>query len=281
MSNHLSTCLFRIAVLCLALTFPALLSQALAFQDVPDASAAGATGTQGTKPQGTQVAPPELKYSRFHKVLARNLTTNLFSKKNLLPFVIGSAGALAIAPYDQEISRELRGDTPSVATAGDYIGNIGMAAFVGGSILISHYKPSEHFKEFSYTLAQAYATNFVLMHALKYATNRTRPDGSDSLSMPSGHASNSFTISTVVWKYYGWKWGVPLYALSSMVGIARIEDGRHWPSDVVVGAGLGYICANTAIIGTRRELAGKKIAGLMVAPLYGPDVRGISVRLSY
>jgi hypothetical protein len=149
MSNHLSACLFRIVVLCLALAFLAPASQALAFQDAPDKSATAAPKTHDTKPKGAQVVPAELKYSRFHKVLARNLTTNLISKKNLLPFVIGSAGALAIAPYDQEISRELRGDTPSMATAGDYIGNIGMAAFVGGSILISHYKPSEHFKEFS------------------------------------------------------------------------------------------------------------------------------------
>ncbi len=280
MKKCLSNSLFQILVLCLALVSPALTSPAAAFQDTPvDNSASASAPSPEIKPAETPLAPAELTYRRFPKILARNLTTNLFSKGNLLPFVIGSAGALAIAPYDQEISHELRGDTPSMATAGDYIGNVGMAAFVGGSVLISHYKGSEHFKEFSYTLAEAYATNFVLMHAMKYATNRTRPDGSDSMSMPSGHASTAFTVSTVVWKYYGWKWGVPLYALSSMVGIGRMEDGRHWASDVIVGAGLGYICANTAIIGTRRELAGRKIAGLTVAPLYGHDTRGISVRL--
>lgn len=271
----------RVLVLCMALTFPATASSALSFQQAPDESGTAVPETQDANARDARAEPAELRYSRFHNVLAHNLTTNLFSKRNLLPFMIGSAGALAIAPHDQEISRELRGDTPSMATAGDYIGAIGMTAFVGGSVLISRHKPSEHFTEFSYTLAQAYSANLVLTHAIKFAANRTRPDDADSLSMPSGHTSGSFTVSTVVWKYYGWKWGVPLYALSSMVGIARIEDSRHWPSDVIVGAGLGYICAQTAIDGTRRELMGKKISGLMLIPVYTHDMRGISIRVIY
>ena len=277
MRFSLRNTLLRIPVLWLALTLPALPSQALAFQDAPGDPPENAQN----QPSAAIPAPGELKYSRFHKVLGRNLTSNLFSKRNLLPFLIGSAGALAIAPADQEISDALRGESPEIGSSGNYIGNVGMVSLVAGSVLASQFTKSEHFHEFSYTLAQAYSTTWLLTQGVKYATNRTRPDGSDSLSLPSGHVSGSFTASTIVWEYYGWKWGVPLYAVSTLVAVSRIEDGRHWPSDTVAGATLGILGANAALIGTKRELAGRKITGLMVMPIYGHDRRGVSISLSY
>jgi membrane-associated phospholipid phosphatase len=85
-----------------------------------------------------------------------------------------------------------------------------------------------------------------------------------------------------MWHYYGKKWGIPLYILAGLVGVARIEQGRHWPSDAVAGAAIGYICAQTAIRGTKRELAGKKpLSGWMIVPVYGHDLRGVSVRLDF
>jgi membrane-associated phospholipid phosphatase len=57
---------------------------------------------------------------------------------------------------------------------------------------------SDYFRIFSCTLAQAYATNGILTQGLKCATHRIRPDESASKSFPSGHASDSFTVATVV-----------------------------------------------------------------------------------
>ncbi len=244
-------------------------------------TAAPATAQDKTQPAGAPAAGT-LKYSRFHRVLARNLTSNLFTRKNLTPFLIGSAAALAIAPADQEISQALRDHAPEYGDAGAIIGGVVTASFVGGSVAASFLSKSDHFHEFSYTLAQAYATNFILSRGLKVATHRMRPDGSASTSFPSGHASDSFTIATIMWHYYGKKWGIPLYILAGLVSVSRIEQGRHWPSDAAAGAALGYICAQTAIRGTKRELAGKKpLSGLMIVPVYGHDRRGVSVQLNF
>jgi hypothetical protein len=241
-------------------------------------------GTQQAQAQSTAGVPPaaKLKYSRFHRVLARNLTTNLFTRSNLAPFLIGSAGALAIAPADQEISRALRDHAPEYGDAGRILGGVVTGAFVGGSVLASRFTKSERFRSFSYTLAQAYATNVILTQGLKYATHRMRPDGSSSTSFPSGHSSDSFAVATVVSSYYGKKWGIPMYVFAGLVGVSRIEKGRHWPSDAIAGAALGYISGKTAIRGTKRELAGNRtLHGLMIAPLVGRDHRGVSVRLIY
>ena len=268
----------RVLFLWIAMTAPALRAEDARQEP---GTAAPATAQDQTQASGAPAAGT-VKYSRFHRVLARNLTSNLFTRKNLTPFLIGSAAALAIAPADQEISQALRGDAPTAGDAGSIIGGAVAVSFVGGSVAASFLSKSDHLHEFSYTLAQAYATNLILTQGLKYATNRMRPDGSASTSFPSGHASTSFTIATVMWHYYGKKWGIPLYVLAGLVGVSRIEQGRHWPSDAVAGAALGYICAQTAIRGTKRELAGKKtLSGLMIVPVYGHDRRGVSVQLNF
>jgi hypothetical protein len=273
----------RFTALRILFLWTALVAPAQAAEDLPQDPGAAAPGTaqDQAQPAGTPAAGT-LKYSRFHRVLGRNLTSNLFTRKNLVPFLIGSAGALAIAPADQEISRALRDHAPEFGDAGQVIGGVITVSFVGGSVVASRFTKNDHFRSFSYTLAQAYATNIIITQGLKYATHRMRPDGSASTSFPSGHASDSFAVATVVSSYYGKKWGIPLYIIAALVGVSRIEQGRHWPSDAIAGAAIGYIAGQTAVIGTKRELAGKKtLSGLMVVPVYGRDCRGVSVRLAF
>jgi membrane-associated phospholipid phosphatase len=223
----------------------------------------------------------ELKMSQFPAVLGHNLTSNLFTSGNLVPFLIGSAGALAIAPADQEISRSMRGHARGYGDAGEIIGSVIPLSFAGGVFMTSRFTKNDHFRSFGYALAQAYATNSVLNQGIKLATHRMRPDGSASNSFPSAHSSCSFAVATVVTSFYGKKWGLPLYAVAGLVAVSRIEKGVHWPSDVVAGAALGYISGGTAINGTKREIFGQKTSRLMIVPATGRDSRGVSVTLHY
>ena len=70
---------------------------------------------------------------------------------------------------------------------------------------------------------------------LKYSVQRTRPDGSNSLSFPSGHTSTAFSLAAVANRHYGWKVGVPAYVLASGIGLSRIESNSHHLSDVLGG----------------------------------------------
>ena len=68
-----------------------------------------------------------------------------------------------------------------------------------------------------------------LTELTKRLIHRTRPDGSDRLSMPSGHTATAMANSDSAWSY-----GVTL-------GVAwgRQAAGKHYATDVAVGAGVG------------------------------------------
>ena len=57
-------------------------------------------------------------------------------------------------------------------------------------------------------------------------------------SFPSGHALFFFACSTAV-LFFNKKLGVVLLIASTLMGIARVFCGVHWPYDIVWGAALG------------------------------------------
>jgi membrane-associated phospholipid phosphatase len=67
-------------------------------------------------------------------------------------------------------------------------------------------------------------------------------DGFHNNSFPSGHTSVVFATATVLSAYYKDKiWvGITSFSLASLVALSRGYDDRHWASDAVAGAFLGY-----------------------------------------
>lgn len=58
-------------------------------------------------------------------------------------------------------------------------------------------------------------------------------------SFPSGHATLSFALATVL--SIRWPRGrVVWFTLAALVALSRVALGVHWPSDVIVGAGIGW-----------------------------------------
>lgn len=85
---------------------------------------------------------------------------------------------------------------------------------------------------------------------LAFTTRRDRPSGGDFLgfpsSFPSGHTSSAFATATSLSYAYGWKAGIPSFALATGIGLARLSENRHWLSDVVAGAFLGVFWARAS-----------------------------------
>ena len=94
-----------------------------------------------------------------------------------------------------------------------------------------------------------------LTYGLKYAIDRQRPyekypdkihpiEPEDSPSFPSGHTAAAFALATSLSITYP-KWYViaPSAIWACGVGLARINQGVHYPSDVLTGAAIGVGCA--------------------------------------
>ncbi|NDW13274.1 PAP2 family protein [Bacteroides sp. 214] len=95
----------------------------------------------------------------------------------------------------------------------------------------------------------------VLTYSMKYMIDRERPfekypDKIDprhrpsSSSFPSAHTAMAFSLATSLSiKYPKWYVIAPSATWACAVGIARLNDGVHYPSDVIAGAVVGAGCA--------------------------------------
>ena len=78
----------------------------------------------------------------------------------------------------------------------------------------------------------------VLVTGLKLAIHRTRPNGG-AFSFPSGHTAAAFAVAPVLAKHFGSAALAPAYALAVGTALGRLEDRKHFLSDVTMGAALG------------------------------------------
>ncbi|MGP1436010.1 MAG: phosphatase PAP2 family protein [Phocaeicola sp.] len=94
-----------------------------------------------------------------------------------------------------------------------------------------------------------------ISYSLKQLTNRRRPYDaypdkiasyghiSHRSSLPSDHTAAAFSLATAISiKYPKWYVIASSAVWASGVGLARINQGAHYPSDVLVGAAIGIGC---------------------------------------
>lgn len=119
------------------------------------------------------------------------------------------------------------------------------------------------------------ATTVGLTYALKYIVKKDRPDHSDNHSFPSMHTSVSFAGAAFIQRRYGWKFGIPAYALSCYVGWSRVYGKKHDWWDVVGGAVIG---AGSAYIFTRPFARQHDLA---ISPIAGDKSMGLYVSMKF
>jgi membrane-associated phospholipid phosphatase len=92
------------------------------------------------------------------------------------------------------------------------------------------------------------------IEGLKRATRRVRPEdrgeeGVDAESFPSGHSGTAFSLATLTQRNLESmpipetaRWGLSAgtYTLAASVAWARVESGKHFPTDVLAGAAIGH-----------------------------------------
>ena len=221
--------------------------------------------------------------SHFFSNAGRNVT-GVWSRDNGRALVIGmfATGVATFGDYRTQTyfqSHPMNG----LGSAGGFSG--GAAFTAGASLALLGLSQSNvggsRFRAAAYDTSQAVLVNTLYTFALKSTTHRTRPDGSDQLSFPSGHTSNAFAIATVWSKHYGARAAVPAYFLAGMVGVSRMAIQRHHLSDVVAGAALGYLVGGSVVRGDGGTAGAVKERRLSFALDDGPSGDGVGVALKF
>ena len=201
------------------------------------------------------------------------------------------AGIGTVAVFDEDIERAIRRARNNTMTSiFDNVQPLGNEYAIG--IVGSFYIYGEFFKDprakttaLDSIAATAIASGIVT-NSFKYVIGRGRPtdgrgaynfrpfSGQDSFS--SGHTTEAFALASVISEHYDSLWvQVPAYGLASAVGYARLNNNRHWPSDVLAGAAIGTFVGKTVVHFNQKHRQ------VSIQPLVGPDIHGVQMSMPW
>lgn len=168
---------------------------------------------------------------------------------------IGGGAALAVHPWDDDFAGELETNVRlnDAMEPGHTYGAFGAQALFGvGLYTGGRLAGKGRLAQTGADIMRAQILSQAYVQAIKFTAQRERPDGSNSVSFPSGHSASAFATATVLQRHYGWKVGVPATVLAAYVATARVHDNKHYLSDVVFGAAMGIAAQRTVTLHARR-----------------------------
>ena len=171
---------------------------------------------------------------------------NFFSGDTARTLMYTSFAAIVAAPWDREGVNNGFNIPTTLFESGNLVGQfafqvgVGMGAYGAGKAF-----GNSKLAVVGRDIVRAQIVSQVMVQTLKFSVQRPRPDNSNNKSFPSGHAAAAFATASVLNRHYGWKAGVPAFAVSSYVSLARMAWNRHHATDVVMGAGFGIASART------------------------------------
>jgi len=139
---------------------------------------------------------------------------------------------------------------------------------------------------------EAFVYSGMVTTVLKILIGRGRPYGGENhlffkpfqtesiyKSLPSGHTTVSFAVSTVIAKSVESPlWKVFWYSSAGMVGASRIYHNAHWASDVFLGGIIGYTVADF-LVKTGNNSNNEYGIIKKISPAIGSN--GIGIKLSF
>jgi hypothetical protein len=253
-------------------TLPPVPSQAQEISSAPEPAQSSSNTPSSRYSTNATPDPADLEVS-WRKMPARFLhdekdmwlfPVKLGHGKNWIPTAIVVGGTAVFIKEDPPLERKVR----QTDIFGEY--NKVLKSSVSGGIIvvvpvgfyaISLLRHDSYGQGTALLAGEAVANDAVLMIVLKAITRRARPSefppngtyndtffathnsvlGKGS-SFPSGHAMMAFSVADVfAQRYRQHKW-VPYvaYTLATAISFSRVTTGAHFPSDVFIGAALGF-----------------------------------------
>jgi membrane-associated phospholipid phosphatase len=189
-----------------------------------------------------------------------------------LAVVGGTAGLIIADPHAMPYFRTHARNLDDVNDTFDAPITTAEVIALPASLLVAGYARHDSYQVGTALLAgEAYADSAVVDLAVKAITRRRRPSDvppgapfNDTFfsggkspfkgsSFPSGHAAGAFAVATVVaTRYHTHRW-VPwvVYGFASAVSFSRVTTSAHFPSDVFLGAVLGYTITRYQVLRPR------------------------------
>jgi membrane-associated phospholipid phosphatase len=201
--------------------------------------------------------------------------TQLAKGRHWLPtlaVVGGTAGLIVADPHVMPFFRSHARNIDDLNDTFDAPITTAEVIAVPASLMVAGYMRHDPYQVSTALLCgEAYADSAVVDLAVKAVTRRKRPsdvppggsfndtffNGGKSpfkgSSFPSGHAAGAFSVATVVAaRYHNHRW-VPwlAYGFATAISFSRVTTSAHFPSDVFLGAALGYTITRYQVLRPR------------------------------
>jgi membrane-associated phospholipid phosphatase len=180
--------------------------------------------------------------------------------------------------------------SPSLTLLGDGNVSLGISGlfFISGSIF-----KDRKARDTSKLVLMSLIHSGIVVQLLKHLSGRQRPEAEDGQdhwagpsgffkryknhsdmfydSFPSGHTITVWSTATVIAHQYNKTPFIPIlsYSLAALSGMSRVTEDKHWVSDVVVGAVLGFAIG--------KFVYKKRSSRFLITPLYGRGTAGINL----
>lgn len=175
---------------------------------------------------------------------------------------LAGAALLQIGDWDRKVSDSASDNTPvfgsqqSARDASDVLEDLSAVAWMVTAVATPSGDSSGEWlaaktKGFA-VVAAAKLLNGGMTASIKNWSGRTRPDGSDTGSFPSGHSSSASLYATFsarnlesidMGDNYRKTMEIGFGVIAAGTAWARVEGNVHFPSDVLAGAALGHFVA--------------------------------------
>jgi membrane-associated phospholipid phosphatase len=202
-----------------------------------------------------------------------------------------SASIGVVMVFDEDIQHAIRsGRTNTLTNIFDNVQPFGNEYAIG--VVGTFYLWGEVFKDPRAkstaldSIAASAIGSGIIVNASKYLIGRSRPtDGKGAYdfqpfsghdSFLSGHTTEAFTLASVITEHYDAPWvKVTAYALAGTVGYARLNNNRHWTSDVLAGAVVGTYVGKTVVHFNREHHR------IKLQPIVAPNLQGAELSMAW
>lgn len=164
---------------------------------------------------------------------ARRLPSNTAA----VSIALGGILSTSVSPFDDDVARW---DPADEFKGGTWIGN--SVVLATGTLVtygVAHWAGMPRVKVVAVDVLRAQALSLGLTYGLKYLVGRERPDHSSEDSFPSGHTAQTFASAAVLARYFGPPAVVPAFGVASYIALSRLNQRRHFLTDVTFGAAIG------------------------------------------